>query len=245
MNTKNTQMNKGVMAVAIAFSFSIMFFVCSISKANAQFQSDTLRTPLIIGAPSAPAYSAPFEGQAPPIGDGFSPPPVTPGHRGYAPELPASHVPNIPTVPAGEQGKAMVNGYVAPYLMPPTRYNPSDPGIIDSPPNFSSPPVAVGPINPGGGISGGAPIQRWGGQTTQDFGRRRGGSSCVDFGQKLSQKSDLFRRPQTSEDGPRQSAAGVGRASSLPGAQATQDLHGSRTMFKGPRQRPRFTLAEH
>ena len=222
-----------------------LYLFGSISNAQAQYQMDTLRTPLIIGAPSAPAYTAPPEGQPPPIGDGFAPPPVTPGHRGLSPEPVPSEVSGIPLVPAGEDGKAMVNSYVAPYLTPPTEFDPTDPGIIDSPQDFSSPPVTVTQINPGGGISGSAPIQRWGGQTTRDFGRAGSGSTCRDFGQKLSQKSDLFRSPQTSQDGPRQSVSGGGRASSLPGAQSTTDLHGSRTLFKGPRLRPRFTLADH
>ena len=179
-----------------------LYLFGSISNAQAQYQMDTLRTPLIIGAPSAPAYTAPPEGQPPPIGDGFAPPPVTPGHRGLSPEPVPSEVSGIPL-------------------------------------------VTVTQINPGGGISGSAPVQRWGGQTTRDFGRAGSGSTCRDFGQKLSQKSDLFRSPQTSQDGPRQSVSGGGRASSLPGAQSTTDLHGSRTLFKGPRLRPRFTLADH
>ena len=95
----------------------------------------------------SPAYQPPQEGQAPPIGDGSTPYGVTPGHRGYLPELPASQVQGIPQVPAGESGKSMINGYVAPYLSPPTQYDPADPGSIDSPPNFSGPPVTTTTIN--------------------------------------------------------------------------------------------------
>lgn len=244
MNIRITKKRMVKVALTQLLSFLFVFFVFSISKAEAQYQDSTLRTPLIVGAPSSQPYQAPMEGQAPPIGDGFAPPPVTPGHRGYSPEPVPSHVPGIPPVPAGEQGKAMVNGYVAPYLTPPTRFNPNDPGMIDSPQDFSSPPVSVTQINPGGGISGSAPIQRWGGQTTQDFGYGgRGGSTVADYGTKLQNKPDLFRTPQTSEDGPRQTVSGGGRAPSRANAQATQDLHGGRSNIPG-RQRPRFTIAD-
>ncbi|MBI1271038.1 hypothetical protein GC174_11460 [bacterium] len=251
MGTKGKSIEKQGLVTVQALSFLFVLLVVSAQAASAQYQTDTLRTPLIYGASSAPAYSTPYEGQAPPIGDGYAPPRVTPGHLGYSPELPASHVPGIPTVPAGEAGKAMVNGYVAPYLSPPTNYDPADPGSIDNPPNFYQPPVNQTNINPGGGISGSAPITRWGGQCTQDFGRGASGcSSTVDFGQKLSEKPDLYRTPQTSQDGPRQSTSGRGgsstnRASSLPGAQTTQDLNGNRTLFKGPNQRARLTIANY
>ncbi len=213
-------------------------------SASAEYGANTvstLRTPLIPTAPSSPPYASPMEGQPPPVGDGMSPAPVVGGHLGLSiPPVP-SHVPGIPPVPAGPEGKAMVNGYVAPYLTPPPENPAPDPGICDPPPDFGPPPVSVTSINPGGGISGNAPTQRWGGQTTRDYGNGSSGSTCRDFGQKLSEKPDKKIMPQFSEDGPRQSTAGSGRSSNLPGAQATSVGHGNRINFK----RARLTIAPY
>src|SRR5262249_13159682 len=145
------------------------------------------------------------------------------------------------------------NGYVAPYLTPPPSTEGPDPGMITNPQDFYAPPSAWVNINGGGGMPGGeAPQQRWGGQTSRDFGLNpafRGGSALTDFGEKLREKPDLKMTPQSSEDGPRQSAGGNsgggGRASSLPGAQATEDLHGNRSFFKGENLRSRLTIAPY
>ncbi|MBZ0188961.1 MAG: hypothetical protein K8F91_22140 [Candidatus Obscuribacterales bacterium] len=188
--------------VALHFGFAPGAF----AQWNAGTQS--LRTPLLPGAPAAPPYTAPQEGQAPPIGDGFAPSGINPGMMGWGPDLPASHVPGIPPVPAGPAGKSMVNGYVAPYLTPPPQHPAADPGMIDSPPQFYPPPVNVTNINPSGGIFGSAPIDRWGGQTTRDYGAGgRGGSSCVDGGERLVQKPNLKMMPQSCQDGPRPNVA--------------------------------------
>ena len=248
LKSRSTTPGSTLLALTQVSACLCLALLVTAPDAKAQYQTSTLRSPLITGAPSSPAYQPPQEGQAPPIGDGSTPYGVTPGHRGYLPELPASQVQGIPQVPAGESGKSMINGYVAPYLSPPTQYDPADPGSIDSPPNFSGPPVTTTTINPGGGISGSAPITRWGGQRTQDFGRgARGGSATVDFGQKLTEKPDLYRSPQSSQDGPRQaiSGASTNRAPSLPGAQTTQDLNGSRTLYKGSNSRAKFTIANY
>lgn len=216
-------------------------------EASAQWNAGTqsLRTPLISGAPAAPAYVTPQEGQPPPVGDGYAPPGVTPGMMGWGPDLPASHVPNVPQVPAGEAGKAMVNAYVAPYLTPPPEHPAPDPGMVDPPPDFYPPPVSVTNINPGGGISGSAPIERWGGQTTRDYGNGgRGGSTVIDGGERLVDKP-VKVMPQSCQDGPRPSGGGRGRAASLPNAQTSQDLNGNRTLYRGPNARARLTFAPY
>jgi hypothetical protein len=202
---------------------------------------------------TTPPYVPAQEGQAPPIGDGNAPLGINPGHLGYGIPEPASHVPGIPPVPAGQQGKDMVNGYVAPYLTPPPSTGGMDPGLVTNPQDFYAPPAAWVNINASGGMPGDqAPTQRWGGQTTRDLGRNPGfsrgfGSTCNDFGEKLREKPDLKMMPQSSEDGPRQGATGGGggRASSLPGAQATEDLHGNRSFFKGENLRSRLTIAPY
>lgn len=205
------------------------------------------------GYTTAPYTPAP-EGQPPPIGDGYAPMGTNPGHLGCPVMPPPSHV-NMPPIPPGQDGKALATSYAAPYLTPPTMYPTYDPGMIDSPQDFYQPPVTVTSINPAGGISGSAPIQRWGGQTSEDHGRRlsfrtNAASQTSDFGEKLTQKPNLQKMPQFSEDGPRnQQSPGqrgqANRSSNLPGAQSTTDLNGNRTFFKGENQRARSTIAPY
>ena len=236
---------KGVQLAATLGLLALFVELLIAVPAFAQFSDgiESLRTPLIPGAPNSNPYQCPMEGQAPPLGDGFAPPPVTCGQAGMEVLPPPTQVPSVPPVPGGPEGKAMVNSYAAPYLTPPPSHPAPDQGMIDSPQDFAPPPVTVTNINPGGGISGNAPTQRWGGQTTRDFGRGGSGSCVRDFGQKLTKKPDLKTTPQTCEDGPRQSAAGGGRASNLPGSQPTQDRYGNRTMFST--QRARLTIAPY
>jgi hypothetical protein len=196
-----------------------------------------------------PAYQAPQEGQAPPIGDGYSPMGTTPGQMGAPLLPPPSHVP-LPLIPPGQEGKAAATAAAAGYLTPPTKYDPTDPGSIDAPQDFYQAPVAVTNINPGGGIQGNAPIQRWGGQTTEDHGRLGfAGSSSTDFGEKLSQKPNLQKMPQFSQDGPRNKASqgqrgSNNRPSNLPGATTSTDLNGNRSSRKDG-QRARLTIAPY
>jgi hypothetical protein len=104
------------------------------------------------------------------------------------------------------------------YVPPPTSTPGTDPGMVHAPLDFYPPPVLVTNINPGGGISGGAPITRWGGQTTRDFGfYRYRGTQTDDFGQGMVYG-------QASQDGPYQQ---------LPGAVPTQDLYGARGYARG------------
>jgi hypothetical protein len=181
----------------------------------------SLRDPLIEGAPNtAPMTSAP-EGQPPPIGSGSCPAPVTPGMPG-GPTL----IPSVPITPANqaEWASTRINwnpanesaaGEAGPntWAPPPPNTPGADPGILHAPQDFCPPPAAVVNINPNGGIPGGAPTERWGGQQSHDFGRYKNGwgTRTCDFGQELS--------GSTSEDGPCQTRDG---------AVGTQDLYGRR-----------------
>jgi hypothetical protein len=84
--------------------------------------------------------------------------------------------------------------------------------------DWSRPPVTVTNINPGGGIYAMAPTQKWGGQTSTDYGRYKyRGTQKFDFGQGMWYG-------QNSQDGPYQQ---------LPGAMPTQDLYGMRGYARG------------
>lgn len=194
----------------------------------------TLRTPLIYGAPNdAPGY-VPMEGAPPPIGSGDCPVPVTPGMWG-PPTEPASHIPGLPLVDGAY--KHQIDPYIQGYLTPPPSTEGYNMGSINgSNGGYGLPaPVCEVNINPQGGISGTAPTQRWGGQTSRDLGRNsntsNGNSSFTfDFGQKLSQKPDLRMTPQTSQDGPRLTTTGMDgtRCPNLPSAQQTALRYGNR-----------------
>jgi hypothetical protein len=179
----------------------------------------TLRNPLIYGASSAAPFEQAPEGQPPPIVDGSVPAPVTPGMTGpptlpptqnWAPaqiDRPDYYLPYHPATeaPPGVLGPSM-------WAPPPPSTPGADPGIIHAPLDFYRPPARVVSINPGGGIPGPIPTQRWGGQTTRDFGRYKyAGKRAYDFGQGMP--------GQTSQDGPWQT---------LPGASSTCDLYGRR-----------------
>ncbi|MBX9666572.1 MAG: hypothetical protein K2X93_03090 [Candidatus Obscuribacterales bacterium] len=250
-------MNKrqaSIRVTALAATLASIAFVSLTGSVEAQvlnpnpsFDGDAnMYFPNVESGPTSPPYTAPPEGQPPPIGDGDTPLGINPGHLGYPILPPPSHVP-MPLIPPGPEGKAAATAAAAGYLTPPTKFDATDPGIIDSPQDFGPPPVAVTNINPGGGISGDAPIERWGAQSSRDFGRGGGGSTITDFGEKLREKPDLAKMPQSSEDGPRnlnQPQKGQPRrGESLPGAQASTDLNGNRTMFS--KQRARLTIAPY
>ena len=208
----------------------------------------SLRTPLIYGTPNTPAYVTPMQGDAPPVGSGYIPMPVTPGSCGM-PEAPASHITNLPYAMGGD--KDTINAAVSGYLTPP----PSTAGYDDGSINGSSggngfmAPVCQVPICPQGGMVGNAPTQRWGGQRSYDFGNpnnvRAQSSRMMDYGAKLSEKPDLKMCPQFSEDGPRRSGGQAINGRNLPNAQATQDLYGNRTLFKGSNLRSQATIAPY
>lgn len=225
----------------------------------AQAQIDTLRNPLIPGAMTSAPYTCAPEGSPPPIGHGYAPPPVTPGHYG-APES----MPWVRYIPATQIDQP--NSYVglpssdtlaAPYTLGSQLQVPHPPstpggdyGPIPGPANFTPPPAALVNICPEGGMPGDqAPIQRWGGQTTRDLGiPRTHGAQTTDFGDKLSQKPDLQAMPQFSQDGPRPtgqgSMGGGSTRASVHGAKAASDLYGQRTLHRG-QTRSRLTIAPY
>jgi hypothetical protein len=186
--------------------------------------STTLRNPLIYGAPnSAPFEEAP-EGQPPAIGDGSTPAPVTRGMYGGPTLIPTQNwsVPNInsgsyqvPYSPATQAPPGVLGPST--WAPPPPSTPGYDPGIIQNKLDFYAPPARVVSVRPGGGIQGSASNQRWGGQTTEDFGRyKHVGKRKFDFGQGMY--------GQTSEDGPCQTR---------PGASSTYDLYGRRQRTDG------------
>lgn len=181
-----------------------------------------LRTPLVSGGSMGmPFLSAP-SGAPPAVGHGPISAPVTPGMGGPPtlyptnPDTPTDHlgtptytvpVPQTTLSRPGELGPSLTGA------VPPSPSTPGcDPGMVDGP-NGYYPPVAVKNIYAGGGIPYGAPTQKWGGQTTTDWGRYKyRGSRSYDWGQGM-------RWGQNSQDGPYQS---------LPGSMSTRDLYGTR-----------------
>lgn len=217
-------MLKTVVAATLAMVATASFLNVGASAQSCDLSGtsrSTLRAPLIYGAQDTPAgYQAPV-GQAPAVGDGSTPWGVIPGHTS-APTL----IPSIGLTPSNSINSP---SYVVPhnpatqsypgqlgpntYAPPPPSTPGYDPGMITRPNNFYRPPVTETYVNPGGGISGSAPTQRWGGQTTQDFGRYKyQGTRRYEFGQ-----GQMYGTP--SQDGPWQTR---------PGAQAIQDPYGNR-----------------
>lgn len=230
--------NKGLVIGALtavfasAGLFSGAFAQCDLSGSP----NTTLRTPLIQGAPATPPMQEAPEGQPPPIGDGSTPAPVVAGHTGaptllpYVPTYPANHI-NYPSYCAPfNPGAENAPGQYGPQTwVPPSPSTPgADPGMISGPPDFCPPPVNVVNINPGGGIYGSAPTQRWGGQTTQDFGRyKHQGKRAYDWGRQLYEGS-------TSYDGPWPAFQGS----------VDQDLYGRRQPYTNG-YRSTQTIAPH
>jgi hypothetical protein len=170
----------------------------------------TLRTPLIQGAPATPPMQEAPEGQPPPIGDGSQPAPVVAGHTGaptllpFVPIYPANHI-NYPSyrAPFNPSAEDAPGQYGPSTWVPPAPSTPgADPGMISGPPAFYPPPVNVVHINPGGGIYGSAPTQRWGGQTTRDFGRYKyQGKRAYDWGRQLYEGSTSYDGPWPAHQG--------------------------------------------
>jgi hypothetical protein len=192
-----------------------------------------------------PPFVAPQEGQAPPIGDGYNPAPVTPGHSG-GPLPPPTDV-YIP--PVGALDKDTVNSYVAPYLTPPPSAQGADQGLVHPTQAGMMPPAEVVNINPNGGIFGQASIRRGGAQTTRYLGLvRTFGSQTTDFGQNIDGIAKVRR--SKAEDGPRQSTypgqpnAESNHELSKPGAQVAKDEQ-FRVLFKGANLRSRQTIAPY
>ena len=213
-------------------------------------ESQTLRTPLIQGAPWSEANEPPAVGDPPPVGSGMSPLPVTPGHSGMPGKPPSAF--DLPAT--GAMDKNIVNEMLAPYLQPPPSTLGDNPGMIAGSPGFE-PPAALVYINPQGGIPGNAPIKHWGGQTTHDLGLPRiNGSQTVDFGQNIDKLPSVVAhgiKRSVSCDGPRPAiypgrfGADTNRQTNLPGANYTQNPHGNRQLFKGANLRALMTIADY
>jgi len=247
---------KTITMTALAVTLVAFSVVLLAAKAEAQVWNpnqnndydQNMYLPNVEQGPASAPYQAPQEGQAPPIGSGSAPMGTNPGHLGASLLPPPSHV-EMPLIPPGMEGKAAATAAAAGYLTPPTRFTPTDPGSIDAPQDFYQAPVAVTTVS-GGGIQGNAPIQRWGGQTTEDHGRLGfNASTSSDFGEKLSEKPNRARDPQFSQDGPRNKASQGQRGSnnrppSRPGATSSTDLNGNRSSRKDG-QRARLTIAPY
>lgn len=214
------------MALAVAFSCTVSMAL----PADAQQQSNScslagapttgLRTPFISGTKYSLPFMQPQAGAPPAPGDGMCPAPVHPGHTG-APTL----IPSNAVIPGGlgrdtvyipyDPNNQSMPGQLGPGMQvpPPPSTLGCDPGMVQTKRDYYyRPPVLETNVMPGGGLAGYAPTQRWGGQTTADFGRYKyRGTRSYDWGQQAC--------GQTSQDGPYQA---------LPYSQATQDLYGMR-----------------
>ena len=223
----------------------------------------TLRNPLVPGAQFTAPNTAPTASAPPPPGSGTTPVGVTPGMTD-SPTLP----PSVLSIPADQIDQSNSqqslpfdpSNLSAPRVLGKSLTVPSppstpgtDPGMFPGPIDFTPPPAAVVPINPEGGMPGdNAPQQRWGAQTTRDWGLvRTGGSQLYEFGQKLTAKPDLKTTPQESQNGPRQMTypgqlgSDSNRTANLTGAQTTQDWYGNRRFFKSSDDKAVQTIAPY
>lgn len=195
----------------------------------------TIRDPLIDGATSTAPFTVAPEGQPPPMGQGTVPPPVNPGMTPLgAPTL----IPTVPILPANDieypsyridwdPANLSAPGEVGPSIaVPPPPSTPgNDPGMLPGPIDFHPPPARIVNINPGGGIPGPIPTQRWGAQQTHDYGlARTNGTSTVDNGTE-EQGNDTYD----------------GGAHALPTATDTQDLYGNRWPLRPTVAMPNLT----
>jgi hypothetical protein len=225
------QAGRGQVKTASTTIFSMVALVLSLAApalaqtCNLSGQAITsLRDPLIFGSTSSAPFNAAPIGQPPPVGDSSVPAPVNPGMIG-----PPTLIPSVPTTPANDIDNPSVEinflptnlsapGQLGPSITapPPASTPGTDPGIIVAPLDFTMPPAAVVNINPGGGISGTPPTQRWGGQTSADFGLyRHNGVQTDDNG--------VQETGSNSQDGLNHARTG---------ASTTQDLFGSRYPLK-------------
>ncbi|MBX9666573.1 MAG: hypothetical protein K2X93_03095 [Candidatus Obscuribacterales bacterium] len=151
---------------------------------------ETLRTPLIDGAPSAPPFVPPPEGQPPAFGDGATPAPVTPGNAGLpvtlipsVPSIPANQIDNnfsglpLPFNPALQSPPGVLGPALTPFIPPPPSTPGPDPGSMQAPIGSFNPADEIN-INPAGGIPGtggfntSVPTVRRGGQESHQYAYR-------------------------------------------------------------------------
>jgi hypothetical protein len=157
-----------------------------------------LRDPLINGANSSAPFTSAPEGQPPPVGQGSTPAPVTPGMGGdptllpWVPAVPANQIDlnnsgvPLPVTPSVETPP----GILGPALTGVVPREPSTPGA--DPGNLTAPKGSFNPaadinINPDGGIPGtggyctSIPTQRRGGQESHQWELRGRNSSLGGF----------------------------------------------------------------
>jgi hypothetical protein len=216
--------------LAVAISSALMQTFAIRAAFSQSTDTTTYLDPLISGAQSTAANTAPAAGASPPAGSGSTPIGVPSGQTGAA-QLPiwipnaqtggAKCPPWIPNFPANdidlqdselnlpysnsqstEPGK--LGGMLAPYIPHAPSTPGSDPGILQTVGNYPT-DAYIAPVGPNGGLPDGyAPTTRRGGQHTQDFGlTRTSGSLLTDFGQPLLQVPNLAQVPNCSQDGPR------------------------------------------
>ncbi len=150
----------------------------------------TLRTPLIVGHPSSPAYVPPPEGQPPAIGDGATPAPQINGHDG----LPVTLLPWVPVIPSNQidQGASgiplpvdpsitsapgVLGPALTPFIPPPPSTPGPDPGSLTAPAGSFNPSQELNIIPTGGlpgtgGFNTSIPTVRRGGQETHQYAYR-------------------------------------------------------------------------
>ncbi len=184
------------MTIALAICAGALS-LCTYLAANAQ-SSNTLRDPLIPGAPSSAPFIPASSGPPEIPGTGPTPVPVTPGMGG-----PSTLLPWVPAVPANQidlnssgiplpfgPPVEMPPGVLGPLLTPFVPHSPSTPGADPGPlqnapysPSFN--PAAIAPVAAGGGIPGKGgynttiPTVRRGGQESHQWELRGRNSSLI------------------------------------------------------------------
>jgi hypothetical protein len=151
---------------------------------------ETVRTPLIDGAPSSAPFVPAPEGQPPAIGDGSTPVGVNPGVLGspvtllpWVPTIPANQINNstsgipLPINPAVQSPPGVLGPALTPFIPAPPSTPGPDPGSMQAPMGFWNPAQEIN-INPMGGLPGtggyytSVPTQRRGGQETHQYSYR-------------------------------------------------------------------------
>lgn len=171
---------------------------------------NTLRTPLLDGAPSAPPFVPPAEGQPPAVGDGPTPMGVTPGQAGmpvtllpWVPAIPANQIDNgnsgipLPINPAVISPPGVLGPSLTPFIPPPPSTPGPDPGSMQAPPGFINPAEQLN-VMPMGGLPGtggfytSIPTVRRGGQESHQY-EYRGRNSIIGGGMSDGSQDNIER----------------------------------------------------
>ena len=178
----------------------------------------TLRDPLIPGALYTGPDATPITMPPPPPGQGSyvaAPAGMTgsPGYEPWVTNIPAdtinasSYTVTLPVSPSTALAPYAFRQQVGSSIPFPSSTPGSDPGELPKDLAGYQPPAKVIPVPADGSMPADtAPTTKWNGQTSKDYGRNTLSgqySGLYDFGQKLTQKPDLAKTPQESQDGPR------------------------------------------